>query len=75
MFFWCNEFKRLIIPKHSEDNVADFVHNGSDSNDLFLAGTFADIIIINDRIYGDCGERNYLCIRPKRQGEISAAFS
>ena len=51
VFFRRNEFKRFIIPEHSENNVADFVHNSSDSNNLFLAGAFADVVIINDRIY------------------------
>lgn len=51
VFFWCNDLKRFIIPEHNENNIADLVHNSSDSNALFLAGTFMDVIIINDRIY------------------------
>ena len=52
MFFRCDELKGLIIPEHGEDSVTDFVHDSTDSNDLFLAGTFTDVIIVNDRIYG-----------------------
>ena len=51
VFFRRNEFKRSIIPEHGENDVADFVHDSSDSNNLFLAGAFADVVIINDRIY------------------------
>ena len=51
VFFRRNGFKRFIIPEHSENDVADFVHNSSDSNNLFLAGAFAGVVIINDRIY------------------------
>ena len=52
MFFRRNELKRLIIPEHSENDVADFVHDGPDSNALFFAGTFTGVIIVNDRVHG-----------------------
>ena len=51
VFFRRNKLKRLIIPEHSENNVADFVHDGSDGNNLFLVGTFTDVIIVNDWVH------------------------
>ena len=51
MFFRCNELERFIIPEHGKNDVADFVHNGPNSNNLFLAAAFADVIIVYDRIY------------------------
>ena len=56
VFFRRDHFERLIVPEHGENNVADFVHYGSDSNHLFLTATFADVIIVNDGVY-----RHFCC--------------
>ncbi len=51
MFFRCDELKGLVIPEHSENGVTDFVHDSPCGNNLFPAGTFADVIIVNDRVH------------------------
>ena len=47
VLFERDDVKRLVIPKHGENNVTDLVHDRANSNILFPTGTFANVIIVN----------------------------
>ena len=51
VFLGSNDLKRFIIPEHRKNNVADFVHNGSDSYVFLLAFTFFGVVVMDHRIY------------------------
>ena len=51
VLFRCDDLKRFVIPEHSENDVTDFVHDCTNSNLLFLAGTLTDVVIVNYWIY------------------------
>ena len=51
VFLWSDDFKRLIVPEHSKDDVADLVHHSSDSHVFLLCFAFIGIIAVDDRIY------------------------
>lgn len=51
VFLWSNDLKGVVISKNSKNNVADFAHYRPNGHILFLSGTFANVIIMNDRIY------------------------
>ncbi len=52
MLLWCDHFKRLIIPEHGKNDVADFMHHSPDSHIFFLAPAFVGIVTMNDWVYG-----------------------
>ena len=47
-----DNLKRLVVPEHGKDDIADLMHHGPDSHVLFLVGTFAGVIVVNNRIDG-----------------------
>ena len=53
VFMGSNDLKRFIIPEHRKNDVADFVHNGSDRYAFLLAFAFAfvGVVVVDDRIY------------------------
>lgn len=52
MSLWNDDLKRFIVPEHGKDDITDLMHDGSNCHVLFLAGTFADIVIVNNRVGG-----------------------
>ena len=51
VFLRSDDLKRLIVPEHSKDDVADLVHHSSDSHVFLLCFAFIGIIAVDDRIY------------------------
>ena len=51
MFFRSDDLKRLVIPKHGKDDVADLVHDSAHYYWLFLAGTLPGVVVVNYRIH------------------------
>ncbi len=51
VFLRGNHFKRLILPEHRKDDVADFVHHSPDSHALFLDLAFVGIVAVDDGGY------------------------
>ena len=51
VLFRSDDLKRLVIPKHSKDDVADLMHDSTHCYWLFLAGTLPGVIIIDHGIY------------------------
>ena len=51
VFLRSDDLKRLIVPEHGKDDVADLVHHSSDSHVFLLCFAFIGIIAVDDRIY------------------------
>ena len=51
VFLRSNDLKWFIIPEHGKNDVADFMHDSSDSHVLLLAFAFVGIIAVDNRIY------------------------
>ena len=51
VFLRSDDLKRLIVPEHRKDNVADLVHHSPDSHVFLLCPAFAGVIAVDDRIY------------------------
>ena len=51
VFLRSDDLKRLIVPEHRKDDVADLVHYSPDSHVLLLGFAFVGIIAVDDRIY------------------------
>ena len=51
VFLRSDDLKWFIIPEHSKNDVADFMHNSPDSHVFLLAFAFVGIITVDNRIY------------------------
>ena len=51
VFLRSDDLKRLIIPEHGKNDVADFMHDSPDSHVLLLAFAFVGIVAVDHRIY------------------------
>lgn len=51
VFLRRDDLKRFIIPEHSENDVADFMHDSSYSHVFLLAFAFVGIVAVYNRIY------------------------
>ena len=51
VFLRSDDFKRFIIPEHSKNDVADFMHDSPHSHVFFLAFAFVGIVAVDNRIY------------------------
>ena len=51
MLLWRDHFKRLIIPKHGKNDVADFMHDSPNSHIFLFAFAFVDIVAMDNRVY------------------------
>jgi len=52
MLLWSDYFKGLLIPEHSKNNVADFMHDRPNSHVFLFAFAFIRVIATDDWIYG-----------------------
>ena len=52
MLLWRDHFKRLIIPEHGKNDVADFMHDSPDSHIFLLALAFVGIVAMDNWVYG-----------------------
>ena len=51
VFLRSDDLKRFIISEHCKNDVADFMHDSSDSHIFLLAFAFVGIIAVDNRIY------------------------
>ena len=51
VFLRSDDLKRLIVPEHRKDDVADLVHHSPDSDVLLLGFAFIGIIAVDDWVY------------------------
>ena len=51
VFLRSDDFKRLIIPEHGKNDVADFMHDSPDSHVFLLTFAFVGIVAVDNRIY------------------------
>lgn len=51
VFLRSDNLKRLIIPEHGKNDVADIMHNGYYSHIFLLAFAFVGILAVDNRIY------------------------
>lgn len=56
MHLWGNDLKRFVVPEHGKDDITNLMHDSPNGHVLFLAGTFAGVVVVNNRIDG--------CLRP-----------
>ena len=51
VFLRGDHFKRLIIPEHGENDVADFMHHSPDGYIFLFAFAFVSIVAVDNRVY------------------------
>ena len=51
VFLRGDDLEGFVIPEHSKDDVADFMHDSAHCYRLFLAGTLPGVIVVNHRIH------------------------
>ena len=50
MFLWCDDFKRLIVTQHGENDITDLMHNCPDSHVFLLALAFVGVVAVDNRV-------------------------